>query len=100
MQDFNSGKTALHLSVENSSLANVQFLLETCEVDVNSLMYSGCSPLHIASGRGDISIVAYLVSMGADPELCTDEGDIALDLAGSEQVQSFLTKAAALHWLY
>jgi len=24
--------------------------------------------------------------MGADPELYTDEGDIALDLAGSDQV--------------
>lgn len=31
-------------------------------------------------------IVAYLLSMGANPELLTDEGDSALDLAGSEQV--------------
>jgi len=31
-------------------------------------------------------IVAYLLSMGANPELLTDEGDNALDLAGSEQV--------------
>lgn len=72
--------------MENTSLACVQFLLETCEADVNSVTYSGCSPLHVASGRGDIAIVAYLVSMGANPELYTDEGDIALDLAGSEQV--------------
>ena len=99
-QDFNGGKTALHLAVESNSLANVQFLLETCEADVNSLTYSGCSPLHIASGRGDISIVAYLVSMGADPDLYTDEGDVALELAGSAPVQTFLTKAAALQWLY
>ncbi len=67
-------------------LADVQFLLETCEADVNSLTYSGCSPLHIASGRGDISLVAYLISMGADPELLTDEGDMAMDLAGSQEV--------------
>lgn len=86
--------------MENNSLADVQFLLETCEADVNSLTYSGCSPLHMASGRGDISIVAYLVSMGANPDLYTDEGDIALDLAGSDQVHSFLTKAAALQCLY
>lgn len=64
------------------------------------MTYSGCSPLHTAAGRGDISIVAYLVSMGADPELCTDEGDIALDLSGSEEVTAFLTKAAALQWVY
>ena len=45
-------------------------------------------------------MVAYLVSMGADPELATDEGDTALDLAGSDQVTTLLTKAAALKWLY
>lgn len=99
MQDFNSGKTALHLAAESNSLPNVQFMLETCDADVNCLTYSGCSPLHIAAGRGDISVVAYLVSMGADPELCTDEGDMALELAGSADVHTFLTKVAALKWL-
>lgn len=66
--------------------------METCEADVNSLTYSGCSPLHIAAGRGDIPVVAYLISMGADPEVVTDEGDTALDLArlaGSPQVCEF-----------
>lgn len=72
--------------MENGSLLDVQFLLETCKADINCLTYAGCSPLHIAAGRGDISIVAYLISMGADPELLTDEGDSALDLAGSDQV--------------
>lgn len=100
MQDFNSGKTALHLAAENNSLANVQFLLETCDADVNCLTYSGCSPLHIAAGRSDISVVAYLISMGADPELCTDEGDVALELAGSEEVNAFLTKVAALKLMF
>lgn len=99
IQDFNSGKTALHLAVESNSLPNVQFLLETCEAEVNSITYSGCSPLHVAAGRGEITIVAYLISMGADPDLCTDEGDIALDLAGSGEVNAFLNKVAALRWM-
>lgn len=86
MQDFNCGKTPLHLVAEKSSLADVQFLIEMCEADVNCVTYSGCSALHIAAGRGDIAIVAYLISMGANPELLTDEGDLALDLSGSEQV--------------
>lgn len=86
IQDLNCGKTALHLVAEKSSLTDVQFLIETCEADVNCVTYSGCSALHIAAGRGDIAIVAYLISMGADPELLTDEGDLALDLSGSEQV--------------
>ena len=54
---------------------------------INATMYSGCTPLHIASGRGNITIVAYLISMGANPELLTDEGESALDIAGSEQVR-------------
>lgn len=100
MQDLNCGRTALHIAVEKSSLADVQCLLETCEADVNRVTYSGCSPLHIAAGRGDIAIVAYLISMGANPELLTDEGDLALDLSGSDQVLSFLKRVASLKWLY
>lgn len=85
-QDFHSGKTPLHLAVEKCSLTDVQFLTETCQVDVNRATFSGCTPLHIAAGRGNIAVVAYLLSMGADPDMDTDEGDTALDLAGSEQV--------------
>jgi ankyrin repeat protein len=99
VEDFHSGRTALHLAVEKCSLTDVQFLTETCQVDVNKATYSGCTPLHIAAGRGNIAVVAYLLSMGADPDLQTDEGDTALDLAGSDQVATILTKAAALRWL-
>ena len=98
-QDFHSGKTPLHLAVEKCSLTDVQFLTETCQVDINRATYAGCTPLHTAAGRGNIAVVAYLISMGADPDLLTDEGDSALDLAGSDQVGTILTKAAALRWL-
>ena len=99
VQDFHSGKTPLHLAVEKCSLTDVQFLTETCQVDVNRPTYSGCTSLHTAAGRGNIALVAYLLSMGADPDLLTDEGDTALDLASSDQVATILTKAAALRWL-
>ena len=85
-QDLNSGKTALHMVVEKASLTDVQFMLETCRANINTTTYTGCTPLHIASGRGDIALTAYLLSMGANPDLVTDEGDTALDLAGSDQV--------------
>lgn len=74
------------MAVEKCSLTDVQFLTETCQVDLNKPTYSGSTALHIAAGRGNIAVVAYLLSMGADPELETDEGDNALDLAGSDQV--------------
>ena len=72
--------------VEKGSLSDVQFMLETCRANINATTYIGCTPLHIASGRGDIALTAYLLSMGANPDLVTDEGDTALDLAGSDQV--------------
>ncbi len=72
--------------MEKNSLPDVQFLVENCKVDVNATTYSCCTPLHVAAGRGDIVMVAYLLSMGGNPDLLTDEGDTALDLAGSEQV--------------
>ena len=72
--------------VEKGSLTDVQFMLETCRANINTTTYTGCTPLHIASGRGDIALTAYLLSMGANPDLATDEGDTALDLAGSDQV--------------
>jgi ankyrin repeat protein len=99
VEDFHSGKTPLHQAVEKCSLTDVQFLTETCQVDVNKATYSGCTALHTAAGRGNIAVVAYLLSMGADPDLLTDEGDTALDLAGSDQVATILTKAATLRWL-
>ncbi len=100
MQDHKSGKTALHLSVENGSLRDVQFLLERCHADVNATTFTGCTSLHIAAGRGDISAAAYLLSQGANPVLKTDEGDTALNIAGSDEVHSLLSKAAALNLLY
>lgn len=74
--------------MENSCLRDVQFLLETCHANVNAATFTGCTSLHIAAGRGDISTAAYLLSQGANPELLTDEGDTALEIAGSEEVSS------------
>ncbi len=72
--------------MEKNSLSVVQFLVEKCEVDVNATTYSCCTPLHVAAGRGDIVTVAYLLSMGANPDLLTDEGDSPLDLASPGEV--------------
>ena len=99
VQELRCGKTALHLAVEADSLAMTQFLVETCLVDVNCTTYAGTTPLHIAASNGNLIAVAYLMSMGANPELLTDEGDSPLDYAASNDVHTFLTKAAALKWL-
>lgn len=75
-------------------------MLETCRANINTTTYTGCTPLHIASGRGDITLTAYLLSMGANPDLVTDEGDTALDLSGSDQVgEQYTVKGRENAWV-
>lgn len=99
-QDLHSGKTALHFAAEKQQLAETHFLVESCGLDVDARTFTGCTSLHIAAGRGCIEIVAYLLSVGANPDLQTDEGDIPLDLSVSDDVIILLRKVAALKWLY
>lgn len=52
-------------------LEKIKFHIETMKVDVNTTHvngkgWQGCTPLHIASRMGDLDIVKYLVSKGAD----------------------------------
>lgn len=75
----------------------VQLLVQSCGADFNIATYNGCTPLHTAAGRGQIEIVAYLVSVGANPVACTDEGDTPLELSTSEPVSDFLSRV--LYWL-
>lgn len=78
----------------------VQLLVQSCNADSNTYTYSGCTPLHVAAGRGQIELVAYLVSVGANPDACTDEGDTPLDLTSSESVSLFLEQVAAINMEY
>lgn len=59
-------------------------------------MFSGCTPLHIAAGWNNIEIVAYLISLGADPYAITDEGDMPIDLVTSEGVRQFLVAVSGV----
>ncbi len=73
-----------------------QILIQSCGADFNKTMYSGCTPLHIAAGWGNMEIVAYLISLGADPYVVTDEGDRAIDLVSSEGVRQFLAAVTGI----
>lgn len=64
-QDGKSGRTALHHAVEATCSPLVAELLKR-NANVNQPSYSGCSPLHVASGRGHLDIVQLLVQYGAD----------------------------------
>lgn len=97
-QDHHSGKTPLHLAVEQGSFQIIQTLVRSCSSDFDSVTFSGCTPLHFAAGHGRLDIVAYLVSLGSDPLRLTDEGDSPYDLARDETIKDFLHSVTDIYY--
>ncbi|EDM18736.1 solute carrier family 35, member B2, isoform CRA_a [Rattus norvegicus] len=79
-QEGTSGKTALHLAVETQERSLVQFLLQA-GARVDARMLNGCTPLHLAAGRGLNSISSTLCEAGADSLLLNVEDETPQDLA-------------------
>ncbi|XP_004710931.1 NF-kappa-B inhibitor epsilon [Echinops telfairi] len=79
-QEGTSGKTALHLAVETQERSLVQFLLRA-GARVDARMLNGCTPLHLAAGRGLSSISSTLCEAGADSLLRNVEDETPQDLA-------------------
>lgn len=79
-QEGTSGKTALHLAVETQERGLVQFLLQA-GAQVDARMLNGCTPLHLAAGRGLGTISSTLCQAGADSLLLNVEDETPQDLA-------------------
>ncbi|XP_053160593.1 NF-kappa-B inhibitor epsilon [Hemicordylus capensis] len=90
VQDGTSGKTPLHLAVENHDEMAVKHLLKM-GAQVDTQMYNGCTPLHLAVGRKDAAIAAILCQSGADTLLRNMEDETAQDLAdGNDDILTLL----------
>lgn len=90
VQDGTSGKTPLHLAVENHDEMAVKHLLQM-GAQVDARMYNGCTPLHLAVGRKDATIAAILCHSGADTLLRNMEDETAQDLAdGNDDILTLL----------
>ncbi len=59
----------------------VKYLVEECGVDVNARDHDGTTPLHNAASRGDVEMIDYLVSKGADVTLLNRRGQSTADMA-------------------
>ena len=95
------GKTALHYAVENyhGSCEVLSCLLEN-GADVNKGANNNCTPLMIASKKGNVNNVACLIRHGADIDLQDEYGKTALHYAvenyhGSCEVLSCLLENGA-----
>ncbi|XP_042301679.1 NF-kappa-B inhibitor epsilon isoform X1 [Sceloporus undulatus] len=90
VQDGTSGKTPLHLAVENHDEMAVKQLLRM-GAQVDAQMYNGCTPLHLAVGRKDTTIATILCHSGADTLLRNMEDETAQDLAdGNDDILTLL----------
>ncbi|NXT19433.1 NFKB1 factor, partial [Syrrhaptes paradoxus] len=68
-QEQKSGRTALHLAVEQENVPLAGCLLLEGDADVDSTTYDGTTPLHIAAGRGSTKLAAVLKAAGANPHI-------------------------------
>lgn len=72
----------IHSAVAGRSFAVTRLLVEAA-VDVNATQRGGFRPIHAAAQNGDELIVDLLLLAGADPDLATDDGRTAADLAAA-----------------
>ena len=59
----------------------VKYLIEELGADVNAKDHEGNTALHNAAARGDVEMILYLVSKGADVKAVNREGQTTADMA-------------------
>jgi ankyrin repeat protein len=62
-------------------MAAVKYLVEELHADVNAADHEGNTALHNAAARGDVEMIQYLVSKGADVKAINREGRTTADMA-------------------
>jgi uncharacterized protein len=70
-----------HRYAPNGMLAAVRYLVEELSADVNVRDHEGNTALHNAAARGDVEMIRYLVSKGADVKAVNREGKTTADMA-------------------
>jgi ankyrin repeat protein len=70
-----------HRHAPGGMLAAVKYLVEELGADVNARDHEGNTAIHHAASRGDLEMIQYLVSKGADPKAVNREGQTTVDLA-------------------
>ena len=70
-----------HRYAPSGMLTAVKYLVEELHADVNARDHEGNTPLHNAAARGDVDMIKYLVSKGADVTAVNREGKTTADMA-------------------
>jgi ankyrin repeat protein len=70
-----------HRHAPGGTLAAVRYLVEELGVDVNARDHEGNTAVHHAASRGDLEMIQYLVTKGADVKAVNREGQTTVDMA-------------------
>jgi ankyrin repeat protein len=70
-----------HRFAPTGMLAAVKYMVEELHADVNAKDHEGNTALHNAAARGDVEMIKYLVSKGADVKAVNREGKTTADMA-------------------
>jgi ankyrin repeat protein len=70
-----------HRFAPTGMMAAVKYLVEELHADVNASDHEGNTALHNAAARGDVEMIKYLVSKGADVKAVNREGRTTADMA-------------------
>ncbi len=90
-----------HRTAPGGFLPAAKYLVEVLHADVNAHDHEGNTALHNAASRGDVELIAYLVSKGADVKAVNREGQTTVDMANGpvQRTQPFPEAIAALEKL-
>jgi ankyrin repeat protein len=90
-----------HRFAPGGMLAGVTYLIEELGANVNAYDHEGNTALHHAAARGDVEMIQYLVSKGADVTAVTREGRTTADMANGpvQRIQPFPDAVALLEKL-
>ena len=90
-----------HRHAPDGWLPSVKYLVEELGADVNLRDDKAFTPLHHAAARGDVQMVLYLVSKGADVRALSRKGQTTADMANGpvQRVRPFPVAMALLEGL-
>ncbi|KAJ8675963.1 hypothetical protein QAD02_011749 [Eretmocerus hayati] len=83
---------AFHRACYNGDIDAVKKLLAETPSEINTPLWQGDTPLHLAVKRKDGVIVRYLLKQGADPNIKNADGETCLHLAFQADKTSSIVK--------